>query len=104
MQDEYCAECHADVMGEDPAEAERCVGRPLPSLPHVHMTVQMLHEAGAGDRLAALRAALPHRTGDLPRFSVAAGIAHLEPGADPKTALEAADRRLAAGKLKGRSR
>jgi diguanylate cyclase (GGDEF)-like protein len=63
-----------------------------------------LDEAGAGERLAALRADLPHRTGDLPRFSVAAGIAHLEPGADPKTALEAADRRLAAGKLRGRSR
>jgi diguanylate cyclase (GGDEF)-like protein len=58
--------------------------------------------SSAGERVAAIRAALRHPAADLPSFSIAAGVAELAPGGDAAAALEDADRRMDAEKTRGR--
>ena len=62
------------------------------------MVAPGMDQSGASSRVAAIRAALRHQEGDLPPFSIAAGVAELSPGGDPASALEEADRRMYADK------
>jgi diguanylate cyclase (GGDEF)-like protein len=62
------------------------------------MVAPGMDQGGATSRVAAIRAALRHPEGDLPPFSIAAGVAELSPGGDPTAALEEADRRMYADK------
>jgi diguanylate cyclase (GGDEF)-like protein len=57
-----------------------------------------MDQGSARTRVAAIREALHHPAGDLPSFSIAAGVAELFPGGEATAALEEADRRMYAEK------
>jgi diguanylate cyclase (GGDEF)-like protein len=54
----------------------------------------------AANRVAAIRKALRRPGDEFPPLSVAAGIAELQPGGDPASVIEEADRRMLADKRK----
>jgi diguanylate cyclase (GGDEF)-like protein len=57
-----------------------------------------MDQASARARVASIREAVKRPVEDCPAFSIAVGVAELEPGGDPTAALEEADRRMFAEK------
>jgi diguanylate cyclase (GGDEF)-like protein len=57
-----------------------------------------MDQTDAKARVATIREAVKHPAEDCPAFSIAVGIAELEPGGNPTSALEEADRRMFAEK------